>query len=133
VDRKSLFEGTALVTTGILSAEVASRSKPANWAITDSCDNCCEQNAEPANSVTADSAAAIAVPASERGSASSHTMLRERNDADLCGSRNATGIWHDLVDQHGFAGGRQSVKRFERPLFRMFVAKNAKNQRDTAK
>lgn len=30
--------------------------------------------------------------------------------------RNATGIWQDLVDGHGFAGGYQSVKRYVRKL-----------------
>jgi hypothetical protein len=30
--------------------------------------------------------------------------------------RNATGIWQDLVDNHGFAGGYQSVKRYVRRL-----------------
>src|ERR1700689_4804046 len=30
--------------------------------------------------------------------------------------RNATGIWQDLVDSHGFAGGYQSVKRYVRKL-----------------
>jgi hypothetical protein len=30
--------------------------------------------------------------------------------------RNAMGIWQDLVDRHGFAGGYQSVRRFVRNL-----------------
>jgi transposase len=30
--------------------------------------------------------------------------------------RNATGIWQDLVDNHGFAGGYQNVKRYVRRL-----------------
>jgi hypothetical protein len=30
--------------------------------------------------------------------------------------RNATGIWQDLVDSHGFAGGYQSIKRHVRKL-----------------
>jgi hypothetical protein len=105
------------VTYGPMSAEVASRSKPANWVTTDSGDKCKEQNAKPANSVTTDLAAAMAVPGSERrDSASACSMYRERIEADLRRSRIAMGIWQDLVDQHGFAGGYQSVKRFVRPL-----------------
>jgi hypothetical protein len=30
--------------------------------------------------------------------------------------RNSMGIWQDLVDSHGFAGGYQSVRRFVRNL-----------------
>jgi transposase len=30
--------------------------------------------------------------------------------------RNAMGIWQDLVDSHGFAGGYQTVRRFVRNL-----------------
>ena len=39
------------------------------------------------------------------------TILRE-----LSRGRNAMGIWQDMVDQHGFAGGYQSVKRLVRTL-----------------
>jgi hypothetical protein len=35
---------------------------------------------------------------------------------ELSRGRNAMGIWQDLVDGHGFAGGYQSVKRFVRKL-----------------
>jgi transposase len=35
---------------------------------------------------------------------------------ELSRGRNAVGIWQDLVDRHGFAGGYQSVKRFVRAL-----------------
>ena len=31
---------------------------------------------------------------------------------ELSKGRNAKGIWQDLVDSSGFAGGYQSVKRF---------------------
>ncbi len=34
----------------------------------------------------------------------------------LSQGRNAMSIWQDLVDQNGFAGGYQSVKRFVRRL-----------------
>jgi transposase len=35
---------------------------------------------------------------------------------ELDRGRNAMGIWQDLVDSHGFAGGYQSVKRYVRKL-----------------
>jgi hypothetical protein len=35
---------------------------------------------------------------------------------ELDRGRNAMGIWQDLVDNHGFAGGYQSVKRYVRKL-----------------
>jgi hypothetical protein len=43
-------------------------------------------------------------------------MYREKIEADLRRGRNAVGIWQDLVDRHGFAGGYQSVRRFVRVL-----------------
>jgi transposase len=41
---------------------------------------------------------------------------REMIELELSRGRNATGIWQDLVDTHGFTGGYQSVKRFVRKL-----------------
>jgi len=41
---------------------------------------------------------------------------RELIALELGRGRNAMGIWQDLVDGHGFAGGYQSVKRFVRAL-----------------
>jgi transposase len=41
---------------------------------------------------------------------------REMIELELSRGRNAMGIWQDLVDNHGFAGGYQSVKRFVRKL-----------------
>ncbi len=49
-------------------------------------------------------------------SASACGMYREKIEADLRRGRNAMGIWQDLVDRHGFAGGYQSVRRFVRVL-----------------
>jgi len=37
---------------------------------------------------------------------------REHIEAGLARGRNAMSIWQTMVDQHGFAGGYQSVKRF---------------------
>jgi transposase len=41
---------------------------------------------------------------------------REMIELELSRGRNAMGIFQDLVDTHGFAGGYQSVKRFVRKL-----------------
>jgi transposase len=41
---------------------------------------------------------------------------REMIELELSRGRNATGIWQDMVDTHGFAGGYQSVKRLVRKL-----------------
>jgi hypothetical protein len=48
------------------------------------------------------------------GPASSCEPYRELIAQELERGRNATGIWQDLVDSHGFAGGYQSVRRFVR-------------------
>ena len=43
-------------------------------------------------------------------------LFREDIELGLSKGRNAKGIWQDLVDSSGFAGGYQSVKRFIRNL-----------------
>jgi hypothetical protein len=48
--------------------------------------------------------------------ASSSEPYREVIELELLRGRNAMGIWQDLVDAHGFAGGYQSVRRFVRTL-----------------
>jgi transposase len=50
------------------------------------------------------------------GPASSCEPYRELIALELERDRNAMGIWQDLVDSHGFAGGYQSVRRFVRNL-----------------
>jgi hypothetical protein len=50
------------------------------------------------------------------GPASSCAPYRELIALELERDRNAMGIWQDLVDRHGFAGGYQSVRRFMRNL-----------------
>ena len=50
------------------------------------------------------------------GPASSCEPYRELIALELERDRNAMGIWQDLVDRHGFAGGYQSVSRFVRNL-----------------
>ena len=51
-----------------------------------------------------------------KGSASASEPYREWIVQELGRGRNAMGIWQDLVDGYGFAGGYQSVKRFVREL-----------------
>jgi len=58
--------------------------------------------AKPANGVTTDSTVA----------ASSCEPYRELIEQGLMRGRNAMSIWQELVDQHGFAGAYESVKRF---------------------
>jgi len=41
---------------------------------------------------------------------------REQIEAGLARGRNAMSIWQTLVDQHGFGGAYESVKRFVRKL-----------------
>ena len=50
------------------------------------------------------------------GPSSACDPYRETIELGLSRGRNAVAIWQDLVDQHGFAGGYQSVKRFVRKL-----------------
>jgi transposase len=50
------------------------------------------------------------------GPASSCEPYRELIALELERGRNAMGIWQDLVDSHGFAGGYQSVRRLVRNL-----------------
>jgi transposase len=85
--------------------------------------------AKPAIEVTTDSAPAK--PANEAGqvttdsggpnpsrspSASACLPFHELIEAELGRGRNAMAIWQDLVDQHGFAGAYESVKRYVRKL-----------------
>ena len=79
-----------------------SPAKPAKEVTTDS------RSAKPAKEaqVTTDS-----VP-SRSPSASLCRPYQERIQAGLVTGRNAMAIWQDLVDQHGFAGAYESVKRY---------------------
>jgi transposase len=49
-------------------------------------------------------------------SASAAEPYRELIESGLARGRNAMAIWQDLVDQHGFTAGYQSVKRFLQKL-----------------
>jgi transposase len=91
-------------------------AKPANEVTPDL------QPAKPANGaeVTPDSGAALAPPPPVTTNASAGRSAcephRETIESGLSKGRNAKGIWQDLVDGCGFAGGYQSVKRFIRQL-----------------
>jgi transposase len=74
--------------------------------------------AKPANEVSTDSAAPGSYPprpgASPRASACA--PYREWIEGAVARGRDAAAIWRDLVDDHGFAAGAQSVRRFVRRL-----------------
>jgi len=77
--------------------------------------------AKPANEVTTDSGCLIlpdqqSQPATSPITASVCEPYRETIELWLSRGRNATAIWQDLVDQHGYSGGYQTVKRFVRKL-----------------
>ena len=77
--------------------------------------------AKPAISVTTDSQSAAPSPASEpppsrSPSASACEPFHELIEAGLARGRNAMAIWQDLVDQSGFRGAYESVKRYVRKL-----------------
>jgi transposase len=87
-------------------------AKPANEVIPD------PQAAKPASraEVTPDSSAVLASQPAATAEASAGRSAcephRETIELELSKGRNAKGIWQDLVDRSGFAGGYQSVKRF---------------------
>lgn len=84
------------------SSPEVSKSKPATEVTTDSGEKTPEKpQPQPAN------------PSS---SASACEPYRETIELGLNRGRNATAIWQDLVDQHGYNGGYQTVKRFVRKL-----------------
>src|SRR5437879_5658834 len=66
--------------------------------------------------LTPDSGAVLAThptdPANASAGRSACEPHRETIELELSKGRNAKGIWQDLVDRSGFAGGYQSVKRF---------------------
>jgi transposase len=77
--------------------------------------------AKPANKLTTDSGEgspekSAPQPANVTRSASTCEPYRENIELWLSHGRNATAIWQDLVDQHGYSGGYQTVKRFVRKL-----------------
>lgn len=93
----------------------SSPAKPANEVTPD------PRPAKAANGgeVTPDAAALVPpppVPTNASAGRSACEPHRETIELELSKGRNAKGIWQDLVDNCGFAGGYQSVKRFIRQL-----------------
>ena len=102
-------------------------SKPANEVTTDFG---AELTAKPANEAGVTTEPATAKPANESGqvttdsppqssrspSASACLPYHELIEAALAKGRNAMAIWQDLVDQSGFTGAYESVKRYVRKL-----------------
>ncbi len=77
--------------------------------------------AKPANEVTTDSGGQTPEnpqpqPVNASSTASACEPYRGAIELGLGRGRNATAIWQDLVDQHGYSGGYQTVKRFVRKL-----------------
>ncbi len=107
-------------------------AKPAIEVITDSGGPPPESISKPAIRVTTDSEGGESKPAigvttgfllgktstgpDTEGSLSACQPYAELIALELERGRNATGIWQDLVDSHGFEGGYQSVKRYVRKL-----------------
>jgi transposase len=75
--------------------------------------------AKPANEVTTDSGEKTPEqpqPSNPTPSASACEPYREAIELWLSRGRNAMAIWQDLVDQHSYSGGYQTVKRFVRNI-----------------
>jgi transposase len=87
------------------STDPASSSKPANDPSTD-----LVAGPKPANEVSTD----LEWPPrpGRAPAASACEPFREMVEAALAAGRNATAIWQDLVDDHGFAAKYASVKRY---------------------
>ncbi len=90
-------------------------AKPANKLITDS------EESKPANEVITDfigqipEKQAIQLP-KPNPPASACEPYRDTIELGLRRGRNAMGIWQDMVTEHGFSGGYQTVQRFVRKL-----------------
>ena len=91
-------------------------ANPANIPTTDP-----EPDSKPANEVTTESTAMSGLRAAmSRGFPRAHPApairTAKRSSWACRAGAMPCAIWQDLVDQHGFAGGYQSVKRFVRKL-----------------
>jgi transposase len=85
----------------------SSEAKPANKVTTGPADS------KPANEVTTDFGQPISPPTGHPQRATSACEpYRELIQQGLSRDRNAMAIWQDLVSDHGFPHGYQSVKRF---------------------
>jgi len=82
-------------------------AKPANGVTTD------PVTSKPANEVTTDFSPPISPPTNNQDRVSSACEpFRELIEQGLGRGRNAMAIWQDLVSDHGFPHGYQTVKRF---------------------
>ena len=99
---------------GYLKAANIAIRKPGGWGKQPPADS------KPANGVTTDSEPPVpSKPANEvttdfGGGSSSCEPYRELIQQALGHGRNAMSIWQQLVDQYGFTGAYESVKRFVR-------------------
>jgi len=85
------------------------KAKPANGVTTG------PEPAKPANA--AEVTTASDAPKTSNGAAGSTSEpWRELIETALSHGRNAVSIWQELVDQHGFTGAYESVKRYVRKL-----------------
>ena len=86
-------------------------AKPANEVTTD------PANSKPANEVTTDFSPPILPPTGNQDRVTSTCEpFREWIEQGLGRGRNAMAIWQDLVSDHGFPHGYQTVKRFVHKL-----------------
>jgi hypothetical protein len=86
-------------------------AKPANGVTTNPADS------KPANEVTTDFSPLISPPRGNQDRvASACEPFREWIEQGLGRGRNAMAIWQDLVSDHGFPHGYQTVKRFVHKL-----------------
>ncbi|MGB7548898.1 MAG: IS21 family transposase [Terracidiphilus sp.] len=127
---KSLSKAATLVTTGsggpkaaievITGSEgpnPANSSKAATLVTTGFSGSIPANNSKPAIEVTTGFFAGSGPPGpAGRRSSCSGEAYREWIELELSRGRNATGIFQDLVDRHGFTGSYESVKRFVRKL-----------------
>ena len=105
------------VTTGFSDSNQAASSKPATLVTTGFSGSNEADNSKPAIEVTTGFLAGSGPPGpAGRRSSSSSEAYRELIELELSRGRNATGIFQDLVDRHGFTGSYESVKRFVRKL-----------------
>jgi transposase len=110
--RRSVPKPAIEVTTDFGAGKPAPAAPPDLHLLSSTTDSTSHTNpAKPAIPVTADSGRPTRSP-----TASASEPYRDLIELALARGRNAMAIWQDLVSEHGFTGGYQSVKRFVRRL-----------------
>ena len=105
------------VITGSEGLKPATSSKAATLVTTGFSGSIQASNSKPAIEVTTGFFAGSGPPGPVgRRSSCGSEAYREWIELELSRGRNATGIFQDLVDRHGFTGSYESVKRFVRKL-----------------